>query len=77
MVSFLRLWESSTVEKPITEDDKTVLLPISTEYSETKSGKGEDDISSLWCYCNQPSYGNMIMYDNKTCTIQWFHFDCL
>ena len=63
--------------KPVTEDDGTVLLPISTEESETESGKGEDDISSLWCYCNQPSYGNMIKCDNRTCTIQWFHFDCL
>ena len=34
-------------QKPITEDDGTVLLPISTERSEAESGKGEDDISTL------------------------------
>ena len=54
--------------KPVAVDDGTVLLPISAEESEAERGKG-DDTSSLWCYCNQPSYGNMIMCDNKTCTI--------
>ena len=35
------------------------------------------DPEKLWCYCAQPSYGKMVCCDNSTCTIQWFHSDCL
>ena len=62
--------------KPVAETDGTVSLPFSTDKNEVESDEG-DDTSRLWCYCNQPSYGNMIMCDNKACTIKWFHFDCL
>jgi len=37
----------------------------------------EEDPERSWCYCGQPSYGQMIMCEHKNCTIQWFHFDCL
>ena len=63
--------------KPVAEDDGTVLLPIPTKEKESEAKRDKvDEISSLWCYCNQPSYGNMIICDNNTCIIQWFHFDC-
>ena len=29
------------------------------------------------CYCGQLDSRKMILCDNKGCTIQWFHFDCL
>jgi len=37
----------------------------------------EEDYEKLWCYCNMPSYGQMIFCDHNNCTIQWFHCDCL
>ena len=36
-----------------------------------------EDMSKLWCYCNEPSFGEMIQCDNEKYTIKWFHFDCL
>lgn len=30
-----------------------------------------------WCVCRQASFGNMILCDNKTCLIKWFHMECL
>ena len=35
------------------------------------------DLAKLWCYCNEPSFGEMIMCNNEKCLIRWFHFDCL
>ncbi len=31
----------------------------------------------LYCTCQQVSYGQMILCDNHTCTLEWFHFDCV
>lgn len=36
-----------------------------------------EDYDRLWCYCNQPSYGFMIECECVTCSIKWFHGDCL
>ncbi|RYP16158.1 hypothetical protein DL765_005295 [Monosporascus sp. GIB2] len=30
-----------------------------------------------YCYCNGVSYGAMIACDSTTCTIEWFHLDCV
>ena len=30
-----------------------------------------------YCYCRWPSYCEMVGCDNPTCTMEWFHFDCL
>ena len=31
----------------------------------------------LWCLCNSVASGNMIACDNKTCKVEWFHFECV
>ncbi|CAD5216664.1 unnamed protein product [Bursaphelenchus xylophilus] len=36
-----------------------------------------DPNEPTYCYCHQVSFGQMIMCDNKTCTIEWFHFQCV
>lgn len=36
-----------------------------------------EDYTKLWCYCKEPSYGDMIKCDDTDCCIQWYHFDCL
>lgn len=36
-----------------------------------------DENEPLYCLCNKPSFGNMIMCDNESCFIEWFHFGCL
>ena len=45
--------------------------------SSSVQGDDDDDAAKLWCYCNEPSFGDMVMCDNSNCTIKWFHFDCL
>ena len=30
-----------------------------------------------WCYCGGEEHGQMIACDNETCSIGWFHTDCL
>ncbi|CAF0811312.1 unnamed protein product, partial [Didymodactylos carnosus] len=30
-----------------------------------------------YCLCSQLSYGEMICCDNRTCEIEWFHFNCV
>ena len=44
---------------------------------DTNEDDDDDDPTKLWCYCSQPNFGEMILCDNKHCTIKWFHFDCL
>ena len=36
-----------------------------------------EDYKKTWCYCGQPSYEQMIHCDHKSCSIEWFHCDCL
>ncbi|CAD5212277.1 unnamed protein product [Bursaphelenchus okinawaensis] len=36
-----------------------------------------DPNEPTYCYCHQVSFGQMIMCDNKTCNIEWFHFQCV
>ena len=53
-----------------------VLKPIPVNNSRTDLHDNED-VSKLWCYNYQPSYGEMILCDNKKCTFKWFRFDCI
>ena len=64
--------------KPVANCEGIVPVPISSN----TPGKGDEekddtDLSRLWCYCNEPSFGDMVKCDNDKCTIEWFHFDCL
>ena len=59
---------------PVADPSGVVTLPSTSAIDSTDD---ETDDGRLWCFCNQPSYGEMIMCDHKNCTIQWFHFDCL
>ena len=36
---------------------------------------GEDE--EKYCYCNGPSYGEMIACDNLKCPREWFHLECI
>ena len=37
----------------------------------------EEDYKKVWCYCSQPSRGEIIFCENDSCTIKWFHCDCM
>ncbi|KAL9965941.1 hypothetical protein ACROYT_G029808 [Oculina patagonica] len=34
----------------------------------------EEDV---YCFCQQPEFGDMIACDNKQCPIEWFHYPCV
>lgn len=64
--------------KPIMNSEGVVPVPISSDTPGTsEQADDEEDITRLWCYCNEPSFGDMVKCDNDKCTIEWFHFDCL
>ncbi|KAI7953690.1 hypothetical protein MJO28_006237 [Puccinia striiformis f. sp. tritici] len=48
---------------------------------EAEGDEGEDsnagDDTTLYCFCQKVSYGEMIGCDNKTCRYEWFHVSCL
>ena len=62
---------------PVADPSGVVSLPTTSASTAVESEEDENENGRLWCYCNQPSWGEMIMCDHKNCTIQWFHFDCL
>jgi len=48
-----------------------------TDDSPDEDKEAPDDVNEpLYCTCNKPSYGNMIMCDNDSCSIEWFHYKC-
>ena len=67
--------------KPVANAYGRVALPTST--TQPTSGmqshmmEEKEDVSKLWCYCNEPRFGKMILCDNERYTIKWFHFNCL
>jgi len=60
--------------KPVANSEGVVTIPICTstdstdEQQDTQSDESED-MSKLWCYCNEPSFGEMIQCDNGKCSI--------
>ncbi|RMD41274.1 hypothetical protein DV735_g3855, partial [Chaetothyriales sp. CBS 134920] len=45
------------------------------EYSEEPIDDPLED--EKYCYCNGPSYGEMIACDNPKCPGEWFHLECI
>ena len=39
--------------------------------------KADQFTESVYCYCRCSAYGEIVGCDNPTCTMEWFHFDCL
>ena len=46
-----------------------------TPEEDDEEGAGEDE--ERYCYCEGPSYGEMVACDNDDCPRQWFHIECL
>ena len=37
----------------------------------------EEEDNGSWCYCQEAKGGDMIGYENVSCSIKWFHKECL
>ncbi|KAF1990221.1 hypothetical protein K402DRAFT_324805 [Aulographum hederae CBS 113979] len=71
------------------EDEESAISDASRSESEDRSIIGrdggneeegmddEDADDTLYCFCNKPSYGNMVACDNVLCKHQWFHWTCV
>ena len=59
--------------------DSQHIVPIAPTSITTSNYHEDDDTDDnrLWCYCSKPSFGDMVMCNNKRCTIQCFHFECV
>ena len=44
--------------------------------SDEEDEEGEED-NTLYCFCQRPSFGEMIGCDNDNCEFQWFHYGCV
>lgn len=45
--------------------------------NEEGAEEGEEEDKSLYCVCNQVSYGDMVGCENDDCPYQWFHLKCV
>lgn len=36
-----------------------------------------DPMEPMYCFCQQPSQGNMIGCDGADCKYEWFHWPCV
>lgn len=44
----------------------------------TSGGEGDDAMDGnepLYCYCQQPSFGEMVGCENGDCPTEWFHYE--
>lgn len=60
--------------KHVADEDGIVRTPTAMD---DDNQANEEDPEKSWCYCGEPSYGEMIMCEHAKCNIVWFHFDCL
>ena len=43
-----------------------------------KRGEWEyDPKEPKYCYCQRPSFGEMVNCDNTFCDLEWFHLECI
>lgn len=52
-------------------------IPTNNERAPNTMPEGGQLSNELFCFCNQPSYGNMIMCENPDCKFKWFHYGCV
>ena len=43
----------------------------------TSKPSNEDSLHELYCLCQQPEHGKMIMCEDPNCKYVWFHFTCV
>lgn len=47
------------------------------EVSEDEDDEVDEQDDRAYCYCSQPSYGEMVGCENSECPREWFHISCL
>lgn len=75
------------VDTPFYQQPRTTAVPAVPLAISHEEAPDEDDDElaaaalgapeKTYCYCQGPSYGEMIGCDNADCLREWFHLDCL
>ena len=54
-------------------------VPQLIELKEEPEKEEEQEDTTLYCFCKQPSFGNMISCDNESSCPngEWFHYKCV
>src|SRR5665811_2257417 len=64
------------MKKPEDYDDKELELdPVVSDTNTSNYAGILDELT--YCLCDKPDHGRMILCDNDSCTIRWFHFSCV
>ena len=53
------------------------IIGLTLEQQTEDENNVADDQPELYCFCQQPEYGKMIMCENSACQYVWFHYDCV
>ncbi|SMN17889.1 similar to Saccharomyces cerevisiae YOR064C YNG1 Subunit of the NuA3 histone acetyltransferase complex that acetylates histone H3 [Maudiozyma saulgeensis] len=49
-----------------------------TPTSDKSNNNNSNDIpEDIYCWCQQPSFGDMVACDNDNCPREWFHYSCV
>ena len=60
------------------EDEEVLELEEAEEVREEEEEEVElEEDGSIYCLCQQVSYGKMVACENQDCPLAWFHFGCL
>ncbi len=63
--------------KTVSEMENTTPPAEDDAESDEGAADGEGEDEERYCYCEGPSYGEMVACDNDDCPRQWFHIECL
>ena len=56
---------------------KTADQSASARPSASPEPDNEAEDSTPYCFCHQPSYGDMVACENDSCPFEWFHLKCV
>ncbi|RMZ86367.1 hypothetical protein DV736_g6406, partial [Chaetothyriales sp. CBS 134916] len=70
---------ASMASQPSQQTNQRVKPEAENITTEEYSEEPIDDLleDEKYCYCNGPSYGEMIACDNPKCPGEWFHLECI
>ncbi|KAI0035140.1 hypothetical protein K488DRAFT_43880 [Vararia minispora EC-137] len=50
---------------------------VAPEYDAEDADRGDGEDNKIYCFCNRPSFGDMVACDAEDCEREWFHLDCV
>jgi hypothetical protein len=82
-VSFEVLKSSRPTEITLSQPSQSLTMEVARASAELDNMDIEREKAiantdtTLYCYCKQVSWGDMIQCENKSCVRRWFHYSCV